>query len=188
MTTIVGIISNGQALIAADQKVTTPGTRLDYTCKIVDCGDALNTKIGISGHKVTLLALRSVFSELELVWDGEDEIYSSLLAIHDHLKNAHHLLTTEGDMETPYELSPFSAILINASGLYQITSQRDVLACTDGFAAVGNGREFALGAIAALGTLDPEATARRALEIASDYDLATGGNIDVEIVQLGVRE
>jgi ATP-dependent protease HslVU (ClpYQ) peptidase subunit len=99
-----------------------------------------------------------------------------MLAIHGELRDHHGLRVVEDAENDAYESSQFQALIANRYGLWKMLSCREIIPI-ETFAAIGSGREFAIGAVEALGIQNPESTLRRSISIASAYDLATGGEI-----------
>ena len=95
------------------------------------------------------------------------------------------------DWRTDKYLRNLEAMLIVTDGatLLVVTGAGDVLEPEGGIAAIGSGGNYALAAARALADTDAgadgrdaEATARRALEIASEICVFTNGNMIVEVI------
>ena len=90
-------------------------------------------------------------------------------------------------MGTDKYLQKLEAMLIVSDGrdLYVVTGAGDVLEPEHDVAAIGSGGNYALAAARGLYPHedDPEAIARRAMEIASDICVYTNGNLTVETLE-----
>lgn len=181
MTTIVGIrTQKGFSHLAADTLLTSRETRVGTMDKLIEIEsvskegtDTYQTCIGVAGPATCITALRSILEESRYSWKTTLDVYENMLALHCELRDQHGLrVVTEED--APFEDSQFTCLVANRYGLWKVLSYREVIPISK-FAALGSGREFAIGALEALGTTDPEASMRRAITIAAHYDLQTNG-------------
>jgi 20S proteasome alpha/beta subunit len=79
---------------------------------------------------------------------SSEEIYDFFLRMHEILRN-HYGMYVTFQQGQEFEWSPMNAVLANQSGIYRIDSSRSVIECTK-FAAIGSGKDLAIGAVAAL--------------------------------------
>jgi len=102
-------------------------------------------------------------------WDIDKWVTNKLVpALTDALSKRGALTTTSGKIETD------SHLLIGVRGrLYKVGGDLNVLRRADRTYVVGSGCEFARGALSA------GATILKALEIAAQHDMATGGTLHV---------
>jgi ATP-dependent protease HslVU (ClpYQ) peptidase subunit len=77
-----------------------------------------------------------------------------------------------------FESSQYQAIIANAYGMWMMLSTRELIP-VDTLCAIGSGRELAIGVVEGMGMLDPEATIKRALAVASQYDKSTGKEMEL---------
>lgn len=179
MTTVVGIRKKGVSHLAADTLLTSGETRLGNAEKLIETDsisatsqETYTTCIGVAGPATCLLALRLILKESKYEWATTIDVYENMLALHGELRENHGLRVNEDG--NPFEDSHFQALVANKYGLWKVLSFREVIP-VEHLGSIGTGREFALGALEALGSQDPEAAMRRALSIASHYDLQTSG-------------
>lgn len=89
-----------------------------------------------------------------------------------------------GEDKTPFADLDASFLVVNAYGIFHVTSQMSVLRFHR-FDAIGSGGCYALGALHALrdAPLRAEELARRACEAAVHFDVSCGGELDVVTVR-----
>ncbi len=148
MTTIVAVRKNGIVVIAADTLTTFGNTRLPAQMdsshdKILHIGDSHIGVCGSAAHHLVLASLLGKLPDVQL--NSKEAIFETFRKLHPVLKEECFLNPKE-DEEDPYESSQFTALIINASGLYGIFSMREVFEYSQ-FWAIGSGHEFALGAM-----------------------------------------
>jgi ATP-dependent HslUV protease subunit HslV len=190
MTTIVGIKRMGQIVLAADRRLAEANSILGETCKILEHTDVQGNVsfVGVAGPHTSLLALRSIFKEHDIHLQSEDYVYESFLTIHGILKEQHYVNPTEFEGEA-YESSQLQCMIANESGLYLVSSGREVMTIGEdgqGFNAIGSGRALAIGALNVLEAISTEglgAQAVLAVVTASLYDSGTNSNIDTRTVK-----
>lgn len=149
MSTIVAVIKNNQACIAADSLTSFGDTKIAAS-HIKQSDKILNFKqnyLGVVGSAAHQLVLESIFNTQADLLDFSDRltIFESLRKLHPVLKDQYFLNSKE-DEEDAYESSRLDALLMNKSGIYGIYSLREVEEY-EKFWAVGSGAEFALGAM-----------------------------------------
>ena len=175
MSTIVAVIKNQVACIAADSLTSFGETRqpaeyvTDYD-KILPFGE--DTYIGIVGSAAHHLVMQNLFSRHGDKVDFSDRfsIYESMRQLHPVLKEEY-FLNSKDDDDDSYESSRVDALIVNRGGIYGLYSLREVDQYQR-FWAVGSGADFALGAMmVAYETLDSaEAIARVGIEAGACFD------------------
>lgn len=106
--------------------------------------------------------------------DGRMEIMSTLLALHERMKDDYYLKTFE-DRDQPVESIQLQALVANRNGLFEINSYREVNEYLT-FWAMGSGKRIALGAMHALYEHDVSARtiAEAGVRAATEFDDACG--------------
>ena len=152
MSTIVAVIKNGTACMAADSLTTFGDTRqaADY---VVDANKILcfdDSFIGVVGSAAHHLVLRSVFANHrdKIDFSSQLAVFETLRTLHPILKDDYFLNSKDHD-EDAYETSRIDALVMSPAGLFGIYALREVDQYTR-FWAVGSGAEFALGAMHAV--------------------------------------
>jgi ATP-dependent protease HslVU (ClpYQ) peptidase subunit len=182
MTTIVGIRreQHKEVWVGSDTLLTSPGLRLGKMSKtaLVNAGTDNETCIAIAGPATAILAVQDILSELQLDdWSTTLAVYRNMLAIHCQMRDHHGLITTEHEDDT-FESSQFQSIVANSHGMWMTLNSREVIPVVN-LCAIGSGREIAIGVVEGMGMLDPEATIKRALMVASQYDKSTGKEAEI---------
>ncbi|MCP4877976.1 MAG: MFS transporter [Gammaproteobacteria bacterium] len=175
MSTIVAVLKNNVACIAADSLTSFGDTRqaADYVTdsdKILQFGE--NNYIGIVGSAAHHLVMRNLLDKHADKIDFSDRfnIFETMRQIHPILKEEYFLNSKDEDDDS-YESSRVDALIINGSGIFGLYSLREVDQYTR-FWAVGSGAEFALGAMqVAYDLLDEaQAVARAGIEAGACFD------------------
>src|SRR4030065_272711 len=122
MTTIVAVRKNGVVAIAADTLTTFGNTRLPASLdashdKRLHCGNSYIGVCGSAAHHLVLANLLAKAPNLQL--NSKAEIFETFRTLHPVLKEECFLNPKE-DEEDPYESSPITALITNASGFYCI--------------------------------------------------------------------
>ena len=174
MSTIVAVVKNNSACIAADSLTSFGDTRQaaefvsDYD-KIICSG---NNYIGIVGSAAHHLVMQNLLHKHRDKVDFSDRfhIFESMRQLHPILKEEYFLNSKDED-EDSYESSRVDALILNRSGIFGLYSLREVDQYTR-FWAVGSGAEFALGAMrVAWDLLDDAADiARAGIEAGACFD------------------
>lgn len=101
---------------------------------------------------------------------GRMEIMSTLLALHERMKDDYFLKTFE-DRDQPVESIQLQALVVNREGLFEINSYREVNEYLT-FWAMGSGKRLALGAMHALYDqgMSAKAVAEAGVRAASEFD------------------
>ena len=181
MTTIVGIRQkNGEFFLGADTQLSSPGAMLGNLHKIVQYADEksnMTTLIGIAGSATAILAIQDLLDSDAYTFDSTINVYRSALAMHLSMRE-HHGLVIEEEFHTPFESMQCQMLIANKAGMWTVLSSREVIP-VETFAAIGSGREFALGALEVLGVRDGHNYVTRALEISAKYDKDTGSKTTI---------
>ena len=150
MSTIVAVVKNNNACIAADS-LTSFGDTLqpaeyvsDYE-KIIRFGDC--NHIGIVGSAAHHLVIHNLINRHAEKIDFSDRysIFESMRELHPILKEEY-FLNSKDEEEDSYESSRVDALIMNSAGIFGLYSLREVDQYTR-FWAIGSGAEFALGAM-----------------------------------------
>lgn len=180
MTTLVGIRENDLVWIGADTLLSSDCVRLGNASKLIvvqNADNSVETCIAVSGHRTAYHALFECLTENTYDWTSAQEVYKNLCAIHHEMREHHGLLTAE-DGDVGFESSQYQAIIGNSYGLWMVLSTREVVGYTNGFCAVGSGRDLAIGAMSVIGMDDPKRAITRAIVAASRYDKSTGKEVE----------
>ena len=152
MSTIVAVVKNNKACIAADSLTTFGDVRqsaeYDRTSeKILKHED---NYVGIVGSAAHHLVMKHVFeNEADLInLSSSYEIYQTFLNLHPILKQQYFLNAKDED-DDAYESSRIDALIINKQGLFGVYALREVFEYKK-FWAIGAGAEIALGALYAM--------------------------------------
>jgi ATP-dependent HslUV protease subunit HslV len=175
VSTIVAVLKNNSACIAADSLTSFGDTRqaADYVTdsdKILRFGE--HNYIGIVGSAAHHLVMRNLLEKHADKIDFSDRfnIFESMRQIHPILKEEY-FLNSKDENDDSYESSRVDALIMNSSGIYGLYSLREVEQYTR-FWAVGSGAEFALGAMQVAYELfdDVSAIARAGIEAGACFD------------------
>ena len=175
MSTIVAVVKNNVACIAADSLTSFGDTRqpAEYVTdseKIIQFAD--NNYIGIVGSAAHHLVMHNLIEKHadKINFSDRFSIFESMRQIHPVLKEEYFLNSKDED-EDSYESSRVDALIMNASGIYGLYSLREVDQYTR-FWAIGSGAEFALGSrqLAYARREDAQAGARAGIEAGACFD------------------
>lgn len=153
MSTIVAVIKNNQACIAADSLTSFGDTKqpaefvTDADKIMCFSGVASDIYMGIVGSAAHQLVMQSLIINHadKIDFSNRLTIFNTLKTIHPILKEEYFLNSKEED-EDSYESSRVDALIMNANGIFGLYSLREVDQYSR-FWAVGSGSEFALGAM-----------------------------------------
>ncbi|MFT5503972.1 MAG: ATP-dependent HslUV protease subunit HslV [Gammaproteobacteria bacterium] len=156
MSTIVAVIKNGIACIAADSLTSFGEVRqsaefVTDSDKIINFEkDGDNNYLGIVGSAAHHLVMQDLLNNHpdKIDFSSRAEIFKTFKTIHPILKEEYFLNGKE-DENDAYESSRVDALIVNSSGIYGLYSLREVEQYSK-FWAVGSGSEFALGAMLAV--------------------------------------
>ena len=178
MSTIVAVIKNNVACIAADSLTSFGDTKQaaeyvsDYE-KIIPFAD--HNYIGIVGSAAHHLVMQNLLEKHADKVDFSDRfhIFESMRQLHPILKDEYFLNSKDEDDDS-YESSRVDALIMNGNGIFGLYSLREVDQYTR-FWAVGSGAEFALGAMQVAYDLfdDADAIARAGIEAGTCFDNAS---------------
>jgi ATP-dependent protease HslVU (ClpYQ) peptidase subunit len=175
MSTIVAVLKNDTACIAADSLTSFGDTRqpaefvTDYD-KILPFPE--QGYIGIVGSAAHHLVIQNLLEKHADKIDFSDRfsIFESMRQVHPILKEEYFLNSKDEDDDS-YESSRVDALIINRNGIFGLYSLREVDQYSR-FWAVGSGAEFALGAMRVAYDLfdDAAAVARAGIEAGACFD------------------
>lgn len=156
MSTIVTVLKNGVACIAADSLTSFGDTRqaaefVTDSDKILRfTGVASDNYMGIVGSAAHHLVMQNLIINHadKIDFSNRLTIFNTLKTIHPILKEEYFLNSKE-DEEDSYESSRVDALIMNSNGIFGLYSLREVDQYSR-FWAVGSGSEFALGAMQAV--------------------------------------
>jgi len=177
MSTIVAVIKNGKACIAADSLTTFGDIRQtsDHDLTSNKILSYENSYVGIVGSAAHHLVMKHVFeNEQDLInFDSTIDVYKTFLALHPVLKQ-NYFLNAKDEDDDSYESSRIDALIINPNGLFGLYALREVFEYKK-FWAVGAGSEIALGALYAMydQTDDVEEIASKAIEASAEFHTST---------------
>lgn len=151
MTVIVVVKKNNKVVIAADTTTTLYGSTLidaeykENSDKIVHFKD---TWFALTGFSMGKLMLNHALQDHgdDLTFNGLSEIYRSTLKLHETFKKEYYLMTKNGGNNQPVESMQLHMLIANASGIYEVTGDRNVNELSK-FWAAGSGALTALGAM-----------------------------------------
>ena len=178
MSTIVAVLKNDHACIAADSLTSFGDTKqaAEFVCdyeKIIPFAD--DNYIGIVGSAAHHLVMRNLLDKHADKIDFSDRfrIFESMRQLHPILKDEYFLNSKDEDDDS-YESSRVDALIMNKSGIFGLYSLREVDQYTR-FWAVGSGAEYALGAmqVAYENFDDAAAIARAGIEAGACFDNAS---------------
>ena len=178
MSTIVVVVKNNLACIAADSLTSFGDTRqaAEYVAdsdKIIQfSGNGSDNYLGIVGSAAHHLVMQNLIINHadKINFSNRLAIFNTLKTIHPILKDEYFLNSKEEDNDT-YESSRVDGLVMNANGIFGIYSLREVDQYSR-FWAVGSGSEFALGAMHAAFDLleDAEQIAQAGINAGAVFD------------------
>ena len=174
MSTIVAVVKNDSACIAADSLTSFGDTRqaAEYVSDYDKIICSANNYIGIVGSAAHHLVMQNLLQKHADKVDFSDRfhIFESMRQLHPILKEEYFLNSKDED-EDSYESSRVDALIMNRNGIFGLYSLREVDQYTR-FWAVGSGAEFALGAMQVAWDLldDAAAIARAGIEAGACFD------------------
>ncbi|MEX0728571.1 MAG: ATP-dependent protease subunit HslV [Planctomycetaceae bacterium] len=174
-TTILSVKHKGKIALGGDGQVTYGNTILKHDTKKLRWILDNKVLVGFAGSTADAFALLERFEAKAKDFPGNIPRAATELA---------------REWRTDRMLRRLEALMIVVSGEHNllITGQGDVVQPTDGIIGIGSGGAYALAAARAL-VKNTDMTAaeivRKALEIASEIDVYTNGNIEVEELLCG---
>lgn len=182
MTTIVGVQGNGWALIAADSKLVY-GTQPFYAKqmdKVVKRGEYVFAFAGdaMAGDIANHLWVPPKVSKS---LDPDTFLMFKLLP---SLREAFTSAGYDPKQESKKDDGGFDALVSFSGRIYQITSDYAWMRDDNKLFGVGSGGSYALGALSAMKASTKSIkmatqVAKRAIQISSQYDIYTGGEVKV---------
>ena len=178
MSTIVAVVKNNIACIAADSLTSFGDTRqpAEYVSdseKIIQFAD--NNYIGIVGSAAHHLVMHNLIEKHadKINFSDRFSIFESMRQIHPILKDEYFLNSKDEDDDS-YESSRVDALIVHRGGIFGLYSLREVDQYSR-FWAIGSGAEFALGAMqVAYGLLDDaDSIARAGIEAGACFDTSS---------------
>lgn len=173
MSTIVAIVKNGKACIAADSLTTFGDIRQssDYDLTSEKILRHEDSYVGIVGCAAHHLVMKHVFEreDADINLSSAFDVYQTFLGLHPILKQEYYL-NPKDDEEDAYESSRIDALILNKHGIFGVYSLREVFEYKK-FWAVGAGAEIALGSLYAMydRTDDVELIAQTAIEASAEF-------------------
>jgi len=150
MSTIVAVVKNNVACIAADSLTSFGDTK--QAAEFVTDADKIirfdgDNHIGIVGSAAHHLVICDLLGKHADKIDFSDRlsIFDSMRQLHPILKDEYFLNSKDEDSDS-YESSRVDALIMNPSGIFGLYSLREVDQYSR-FWAVGSGADFALGAM-----------------------------------------
>lgn len=189
MSIITAVRKGPKAVMATDSLLTfghrqVPASNIRAK-KIRRLGGAL---VGIAGWSVYEDILEHFFHrQHEVRLDSRMAIFNSFLELFHQLHERYPFVKDQRDhTDSPFVDLDSSFLIVNGEGIFLVTSDLGVTEFQE-FYAIGSGAEFAIGALhtAYPAHDDPAAIARLAAEVACEYDVHCGGDIDVQELPLG---
>ncbi|CAN5595630.1 hypothetical protein BH10ACI3_BH10ACI3_27010 [soil metagenome] len=189
MTTIVAVKKNGYAAIAADT-LTSWGNIKESAAHVVNHHKILSYKnnyIAITGSSANKLVFEHWLSNTKNKpkFDSVQNIFDSWLSLHQILKSEYFIREHDED-DDPFESSRMNILIANPAGIFSIGGLRTVMEYST-FTAHGSGFDVSLGAMRALyddEERSAEDIARKAIEIAAEFDDGTALPMDCYTVKL----
>jgi ATP-dependent HslUV protease, peptidase subunit HslV len=169
-TTVIGIVRNGKAAMAADGQVTLGDTIVKNTAKKLRKLYSGTVLVGFSGTGADAFAL-------------VERLEEKLESARGNLPRA--ALELAREWRADKYLRQLDALIaaVDSERALLIGGAGEIVETEDGIVAVGSGHAYALAAARALDAhtnMSPASIARNSILIASEICIFTGGNIQVE--------
>jgi ATP-dependent protease HslVU (ClpYQ) peptidase subunit len=148
---IVVVVKKGKEIVIASDTLTSSG-QIKWSSKYKENSKKFfeyeGTYIGSVGMAMSKIMLNHALknSEEEFTFDGLENLYNSMLKIHQLLKKEYFLVPTSKKVEQTVEETKLNLLIANSSGIYKVSSDRHIAKLTK-FWAIGSGGAFALGAM-----------------------------------------
>ncbi len=190
MSTIVVVLKNNAACIAADSLTSFGDTRqaaeyvTDYEKIIPFAGDNYMGIVGSAAHHLVMRNLLENHAD-KINFSDRFHIFESMRQLHPILKDEYFLNSKDED-DDAYESSRVDALIVNPGGIFGLYSLREVDQYTR-FWAVGSGAEFALGAMQVAWDIfeDAATIARAGVEAGACFD--TGSALPMTSYRVGMN-
>lgn len=169
-TTVIGIVRNGRAAMAADGQVTLGDTIVKNTARKVRKLYSGTVLVGFSGTGADAFAL-------------VERLEEKLESARGNLPRA--ALDLAREWRADKYLRQLDALLaaVDSEHALLIGGAGEIVEAEDGIVSVGSGHAYALAAARALDghtNMSPASIARCSISIASEICIYTGGNVQVE--------
>jgi ATP-dependent protease HslVU (ClpYQ) peptidase subunit len=178
MTTILAVKKKGSICIGADTLTIIAGGRKQTSADLVNCEKIIQYEsnyIGINGDYSLFLAIKTILTQdrRKRSFTNEENIFNEISKLHITLKDEFALIPSAE--EDSFESSQFELLIVNPHGIFKTYELRSVQQFAR-FYAIGSGASYALGAIESLynENYSAEEIAKKSLEVASEFDDATG--------------
>lgn len=184
MTTIVGIEGDGWSVIASDSMINS-GPQPFFSKGMEKVFKRNDYTIGIAGDAVAIDILKCLWKPPRGAKSTELDYYITTKVVFS-IKASCGLFGYEPQKEKKDDPDAGFELLLSLKGcIYQISSDDfGWLRDSRGLYAIGSGGQIALGVLAALDTRSITSavrSAKKAIKIASEYDINTGGDIQLLI-------
>lgn len=179
MTTILAVKKDKSVCIAADTLTVIAGGRKQTSSDLINHDKIIKYEtnyIGVFGNHSLFLAIKNCLKKdkRKRSFSSEDEVFNEICRLHRTLKDEYDLLDHSEGSDS-FESSRFELLIINSKGIFKTYELRSVQHFAR-FCAIGSGSSYAIGAMEALydGNYSAEKIAKKSLEVAAEYDDATG--------------
>lgn len=179
MTTILAVKKNKNICICADTLTILAGGRKQTSSDLINHEKIIKHEsnyIGVFGNHSLFLAIKSHLKKdkRKRSFINQDDVFNEVCYLHRALRDDYEFIADAGSDDS-FESSRFELLIVNAHGIFKTYELRSVQQFAR-FYAVGTGASYALGAIEALydGSQPAEKIAKKALEVAAEFDDATG--------------
>ena len=163
MTCIAGIEHNGRVYLCGDSAASS-----GWDIQVVAMPKVFRVNQFVIGCTTSFRMMQLLQYKLFVKQQEQESDYAYMVSVVAETIRA--LLKGHGYSQVENNREEGGYFLIGYHGyLYQISCDFSVLRYTDGFAAVGCGKNFALGALAILNKSNPEKALMQALEVAAHF-------------------
>ena len=183
MTCIIGVVENGNVHMAGDCAGSSEWeTRKLAFPKVFRNGELL---IGVCGLPQAIHVVRYNFAP-EPQPGGDDDMKYIVNVVAGGIRSV--LRVAEIIPATMTDEMPAITFLVGYRGhLYEIDHSFQVVEWSDGFNAIGSGREYALGVLYALPPMSPRARIDTAMSAAAPFSPSVQLPLAFEVLETGVQ-
>ena len=183
MSIAVAVKKGDEIVIASDTQDNFGSNRVSFdnynSKKIIQAG---NSYIATTGWGIYEDILHDYLAiKAPVVLESKPQIFSFFMDFWKELHERYSFVSdqTEDDEESPFGDLDSAFLIVNAHGIFYVSSNMNVTKFEKYF-AIGSGAEFSLGTVYALYDLDytAEAIAQKAVESAMTFNIHCGGSID----------
>ena len=174
MSIVCAAIKNGRIAISGDS-LTSYGSLTASSSHVANCNKLYRVNdsvVGLVGWcAISTLLEHLMLQEKDLFHFGNRmQILDTMLEVHQRMKR-NYFLDSRDDHDQPVESTQLQALIVNASGLYEVSRYRSVTEYKT-FWAIGSGRRYALGAMHAAyaGRKSARSVAEAGVMAASEFD------------------